>query len=443
MVEKNKLLWIVGGIYVLLPILFFKVKTVFIIGLVSIYFLFLISEKNKTKLLVFLYIFSSSLFGISLFNIKFFDIILVLLFLYLLLTRKLAVIFSTDLSLFYFFGVLIIFEFILNRDTLYQGGTSDVILELARYGFAFLAILSFSQKEISTVDKKSLLKFIDFTGSILVIQVLIMSICQSLFGSPSNLSFGPLAVNVFNYEKNGVVQTMAEERVSAFFSDPNKLMVYFFVLLFLKKVIQKKYRLEFSDLIFISGSLMTGSRTAFIVAALYLCTFFMRTFFTNSTALISVFLISAIILFWIFLSIFNISFTDLLNELMKKVLALTGRTKTLDTNSNIQTDDRVIVWKMAENYIRERPLFGNGIASESILLPYPTHNTILQLILDFGIMGPVLFFGGIFQQVFKYMDLISFLILLFIPMCVLDLANYNFIFFALGVAATFNKKELL
>ena len=116
MVKNSKFLWIVGSIYVFLPILFFKLKPVFIVGLISIYFLFLINESNKTKLLLYLYIFSSSLFGISMFNIKLFDIILVFLFFYLLFTRKLTVIFSTDLSLFYFFCVLIIKNYFLNNN---------------------------------------------------------------------------------------------------------------------------------------------------------------------------------------------------------------------------------------------------------------------------------------------------------------------------------------
>lgn len=80
-----------------------------------------------------------------------------------------------------------------------------------------------------------------------------------------------------------------------------------------------------------------------------------------------------------------------------------------------------------------KPLFGNGIFSERTLLPYPTHNTIIQLLLDYGIVGLAIYVIAVMKIVLKHMNVVNWILLLLIPSLVLDLANYNCIFFVFAI----------
>lgn len=422
--------YLIGFLYTSLPVLFFKAKILFLLSLGILFFLVLYRVKNPIVRLFFLYIFSASLFGLSVVGIKVFDVIVIITFIYLCISHNMQTVVNSDINWFYLFLLYVLFSFIILL-FIGQNNGNELFQEFFRFFIAIVTLLCFSQKCFSNINSKMMIWIINYIGFILLLQIIVMSICQSHFGSPSNLHFGPISVNVFDYNSSSL-DTMNEERISAFFSDPNKLMCFFFLLLLLKKNVYNK-RFEFYDVTFLIGALLTGARTAFGVVFLYLMIIFLRRFFKSCELLGWCFvgIISIIIALYIYIN--NISIGMIINSFFKKVLSLTGRDKTLKTDSTVQSDSRIMIWKIAWQYIEKKPIFGNGIFSERILLPYPTHNTLVQLLLDYGIVGLMIYTIATMRIVIKRMNIMNWLILLLIPSLVLDLANYNLIYFVFAI----------
>lgn len=437
--NNKNYIYIIGTLYVLLPLLFFKAKILFVFSIIVLVLLILFWIKESFSRIFFLYLFSASLFGLSIGGIKLFDIIAIIAFVYLCISHNMRTIIATNINWFYFFIIYVFFSFLI---LLFKNQASEAALfqELFRFVIAIVTLLTFSQKCFSSISSKNMVRILDYVGFVLLLQIIVMSICQSHFGSPSNLNFGPLSVNVFDYN-NSPISSMNEERVSAFFSDPNKLMCFFFLLLLLKKTIGVK-QFELSDMIFLIGALLTEARTAFGVVLLYLIiNVFIRQIFKSCEPLGVLLLAIISIVIGLYIYIKDISVEALINNFFKRVLSFTGRSQTLKTDSNVQSDSRVLIWKMARQYIYRKPFLGNGILSESILLPYPTHNTVVQLILDYGFVGFTIYAVAVMKIVLKHMNIINWILLLLIPSLVLDLANYNCIFFVFAVILCKNRKD--
>lgn len=432
-VTFNKL--VLAFSYAILPLLAYKVKLLLLLCFILEFILLKYLSNNNLYFIFNSYIFASSFFGISIFGIKFFDIVLILAWLYLLLKKEITV-FDTSFYLICLFLIYIIFVYIfinLMRLPYNVGG----YIELARYIFAFLALIVFSQNCFNQLSPRKLINSINYLGIVLIVQTLMMSVCHDLFGALGKFKTGIFTVDIFNYEKaNELTQNIdTEARVSAFFSDPNKLMAFFFCLLFLKKYISRNKKFEKDDFIYLLGALVTGARTALIVAFFYIIAAFISSYLDDNQILgYSMVTVSVIIIYGI-LAFNNITATEMINDVMNKALILFGRQRTLAIDSNVSSDGRVIIWKQSMIYIKEHLWFGNGLLSEAKLLPYPTHNTVVQLLLDTGIIGFILFALGIVKIVWKSRYLNYFVILLFIPALFLDLANYNFIYFVLGIVA--------
>ena len=438
LLNKKKYIYTIGALYVLLPLSFFKAKVLFIFSLVALVLLIFAWIKNLFLKMIFLYLFSASLFGLSFGGIKLFDIIVIFSFIYLCISHNMKVIITNYINWFYFFMVYVFFSFMI-LSFIDHANEFLLIQELFRFIMAIFTLLTFSQKCFSTINNKTIVWIVNYIGFVLLLQIIVMSICQSHFGSPSNLNFGPLSVNVFDYN-NSPISSMNEERVSAFFSDPNKLMCFFFLLLLLKKSITTS-QLELHDIIFLSGALLTGARTAFVVVLIYLIICTTRQSFKFCEPLGASFLAIVTILVGLYIYIKDISVGILINNFFRKVLSFAVREQTLKTDSNVQSDSRIIIWKIAQQYIFKKPIFGNGILSESILLPYPTHNTIIQLILDYGVIGFAIYVVAIMKIIMKHINIVDWILLLLIPSLVLDLANYNCIFFVFAIILCKNRKD--
>lgn len=429
--------------YAILPLLAYKAKPLFLLFFILVFILMKHLSSNGLYFIFNSYIFASSFFGISIIGIKFFDIILVLSGIYLLFKREIKV-FSKSFYLICFFFSYLIFIYIfinLMRFPYNVGG----YIELARYIFAFFALIVFSQSCFNQLLPQKLVNSINYLGIILIIQTLVMSVCHNLFGALEKFKTGIFTVNIFNYEGklNDITQNMdTEARVSAFFSDPNKLMAFFFCLLFLKKYISGNKKFDKDDFIYLLGAFVTGARTALIVVIFYLIASFISSFLDGNQILGYSIVIVTFIMIYGILAFNNITITQAINNIMNKALVLFGRQRTLAIDSNVSNDGRVIIWKQSLVYIKEHLLFGNGLLSEAKLLPYPTHNTLIQLLLDTGVIGLALFVLGIVRIIWKKGHLNYFIILLFIPALFLDLANYNFIYFVLGMITGINNKKV-
>lgn len=442
-VTFNKL--VLAFSYVILPLFAYKVKLLFLLFFILAFILIKHLSNNNLYFIFNSYIFASSFFGVSIVGIKFFDIVIIFAWIYLLVKRKITVFDNSFylICLFFIYDVFVYIFINLMRIPNNIGG----YIELARYVFAFLALIIFSQQCFKRLEPRKLINSINYLGIILIFQTLVMSLCHSVFGALENFRSGIFTIDTFNYEKaNAFTQNMdTEARVSAFFSDPNKLMAFFFCLLFLKKYISRNKNFDREDFIYLLGALVTGARTALIVVFFYVIAAFISSYLYDNQVLgYSLLIISTIIVCGI-LAFNNLTVTETINNVMNKALVLFGRQRTLAIDSNVSSDGRVIIWKQSIEYIKEHVLFGNGLLSEAKLLPYPTHNTIVQLLLDTGMIGFILFALGIARIVWKSGYLNYFVILIIIPALFLDLANYNFIYFALGMVAGINdvvlKKE--
>ena len=128
----------------------------------------------------------------------------------------------------------------------------------------------------------------------------------------------------------------------------------------------------------------------------------------------------------------NITIGDLLNNISDSIVKLMGRQRTLNVNSNLADDNRVQIWKYAFQYISNHIFVGNGLASETILLPYPTHNTYVYLLLNTGCIGLISYVVWLFKAAYRILRLDDFIFFILIPTFFLDLTDYNMLFFSLG-----------
>ena len=121
-----------------------------------------------------------------------------------------------------------------------------------------------------------------------------------------------------------------------------------------------------------------------------------------------------------------------INTIYTVAARILGREHTLEINATLHDDNRMIIWRMAIECILRKPLLGYGWLSFSRLLPYPTHNTVLSLLLDGGIFVFLAYLYTIFPLLSNrnYNLLIPCVI---IPSLVLDLGNYRIYFLLLAL----------
>ena len=123
---------------------------------------------------------------------------------------------------------------------------------------------------------------------------------------------------------------------------------------------------------------------------------------------------------------------SIINELYTLAARVLGREHTLEINATMKDDNRVYVWGKAIQFISQKPFWGNGWLAYQSLLPYPTHNTIVSLLLDGGafVLTAYLYtFGPLFSNK-RFGATISCVIL---PMLLLDLGNYRVLFLLLAL----------
>lgn len=442
---ENKLTvnqFLLAVLYILLPLVAYKVKLLFLPCLVLVFILLWKCSFESSYFLINSYIISSSFFGISMAGIKIFDIVLIGILIYMILNRKLDSL-NQEYNILGIFFIYTIFIYIFINLTRIPNNSAGYI-EIVRYTFAFLALILFSQRIFIFLENKKVIKSIDFISFILILQTIAMSICHNVFGDLEQFKSFFLTINIFNYD-DSIASGMGAEteaRVSAFFSDPNKLMVFFLSLLFIRKLLTKNMDINKYDFIYLFGALITGARTSVIVVIIYLIVSCIATYLKGAQILGYMLCLVFAILIYGFLSFNGLSVASLINDIMNKALVVFGRQRTLSIDSNISNDGRVVIWKQASLYIKQHIIFGNGLLSEKLLLPYPTHNTLVQVLLDTGIVGLVLYLLGIAKVLWQDKFSVYFLILIGIPSLFLDLANYNFIYFVLGlIICSHLKKE--
>lgn len=308
---------------------------------------------------------------------------------------------------------------------------SSTLLELERYTMSLMLMviavnMTFELDDM--YDQMILMSFAALYNSVVVYFLIGL-------GKIQQLSSTFLSSNIYIYNQpNGLSQTFmqaAETRMNGFFSDPNKYMVFCFALLILGELLLKKNDGLLLRVVIIMASIVSLSRTALLVVLLYVVLKHMYRMKKRTTSIFVVEVVAVGIIGLVVL-LFPSALSDIVNNLYDGAARLLGRTKTLEANSSIGNDNRVIVWNLALENIKNSIIFGHGWMSYERLLPYPTHNTLIELMLDGGVITTIsyiLFFMPLYKLKQWYLTLSCYLV----PVMLLGLADYRMWFLILGI----------
>lgn len=408
--------------YIFLPLAYSKSVPVFIMMLIISAGVSVYKTENLEQKIFKLYIWSFSFFGVSLGGIKIFDWITILSFFFFVLVRK-KVLVSRKLFLLFPFYLFVIIQCIM-LGLLGDAHTSNMFIELVRYILALFTFYLFFQLRSGIIK---VIGWMDFFSIIVILQAVGMFIVQRYF-SLQDVK-GLFTVQVFSDQ--------SESRISAFFSDPNKMMVFFCCMLLIRIYFSfesgEKFHWSRAYYIYLVGAVISLSRTSIIIAILFLLGYFLfQVIFRSTKFLGGVIALLALVGLFVIVTYFKTPFLALVNGIFVHVLDVFGRSRTVEIDSNVTSDSRVEVWKTALPFIKNHLFFGNGLLSEESLLPIPTHNTVMQLMLDTGLIGTILYFVGVIVPIARKIPVWIVLTLLLVPMLFLDLANFRLIFVILG-----------
>ena len=226
--------------------------------------------------------------------------------------------------------------------------------------------------------------------------------------------------------------TATEVRLNGFFSDPNKYMAFCLAFIF---IIEMWMRSGAKKNILLSilciSSLISFSRTAILSLLAYLFFKIIKITYEKNkvfSVVLGGIIIAAIAILIVSPNILN----NIVNALYVESAKLMGREHTLSINANLQSDNRTIIWKQALSFIKQKPIIGYGWGAIRELLPYPTHNTIFELLMDCGIIGLVCYMIFMRKLLFNkhYEYTIPFV---WIPILFLDMSGYRMLFLMLGL----------
>lgn len=300
--------------------------------------------------------------------------------------------------------------------------TSESAIEASRY---ILCIILFLEARRGTFD------FNSFSREFLMIIACNIYFAISVFllwtfGFIDNYTTGLVTSNIYLYD------SLTEVRLNGFFSDPNKYMAFCFTLLFIAESYLKKGReRKIIVLLTIVASVISLSRTALIVIFVFLLLkilLVLKDRYKPLFVLSLIFLVACMIIALFFPE----RIINLVNYLYVQTSMLMGRDFQLTLSTTIQGDNRTRIWQMAIDLIKKNILFGYGWMSNEWLLPYPTHNTILAVLLDGGVIALFAYIVMVWPLIIcKRWELVASLIV--VPALMLDLQNYRVLFFLLGL----------
>lgn len=408
----NKMLY--GFLLLLLAVILpfaFVVNNILFLILIVFFILMFVRTANNVSAKFLVAFFVSVLFsGISILNLRPYDIVTIIALIYVLVKKR------GTLSVPYKilpFAFVVIFVCAVNFN-------GDALLETVRYIISFLLLLVVLNIDDCSFDD---IKF----------QVAIIGIVNILFAFATFLLFkkGMITNYTSGIFESNLFLSNAEVRMFGFFSDPNKFMCFSFAMIFVIEYFMKKSRQRTLLIwIFIAGSILSLSRTALLVVALYIgCKILVKIKECSKLAFWAVIISGTLIFVLLFLLD---GFEPLLNFVYSSMAKILNRDWTASLGSTVTEDSRFLIWKRALEHIGESPLWGHGWMSNTFLLPYPTHNTILALMLDGGILA-LIPFVICFWPLIKVKRWELTLPFVIVPSLLLDLQNYRVWFLILGL----------
>ena len=201
-------------------------------------------------------------------------------------------------------------------------------------------------------------------------------------------------------------------------------MIFSLCLIFIAEMyVQRKNIANKIIIMAMIGAVISMSRTSLICIAVYI---FMKLLVKIKQKSYVLYYVSITVLS--ILLIMSVVNPDILNGIIENIFTLSakllGREHTLKVNASFEDDNRMRIWMMAFNYIKQKPIIGYGWIANEQLLPYPTHNTLISLLLDGGLivlMSYIYTFLPLFKN--KRQDIVIPYII--VPLLLLDLGNYR------------------
>lgn len=391
-----------------------------IIIFIQIFTSFLLREVSLDDKILLNFFISFSFFGVSIGPFKIYDLVILVYIFYVFFIKRYKIN-KYSYKGFIFVAYMLVSIFVLQQYEINQ------FLEITRYLLSAFALVLFA-----SLTKISELQFsIMLVATVQAFQAFLVYIGITFFG------FISIETSIYSID---IFTDSNETRLSGFFSDPNKFMatiLIYIVFLFLSKHNQKKYRIYL--IILFAISLLSLSRTPIISIIIFLFLELFGKLFKDRKIVIFLELFFIIII----MSFIIIDFDSLLssiNQIFTDMSTLLGRERTAAINSSISQDNRYLVWKQAFSFIKDSPFFGYGPLSYEKILPYPTHNTFLNILLDYGLVGSAIYIYVLTPLLkLKLEYLIPFII---IPMFLLDLGNFRILFVLLGLLLGIFKKNL-
>lgn len=412
----NKRMLISILLYIIAPIAFY-IYSYLLLAVVATQIIFIAKQKiNKGSCFLILMLIATMYSGITFIGLRLYDWITIIAFLMMLFTKKGKVKISNRL-------VPLICVILINMFT--HGMDGSQVLESVRYIISIALVLVILNERIVFKEIAPHILLLCFANLYNAIAIYLIQITGHLVNIESSF----FSTNFYIFEN--------EMRLNGFFSDPNKYMVFCFALLFIIELfIESKKVRRIGIILSCVASVISMSRTALICIVVYVGA---KLSFEMKKKSQGLFVITVLIITSI--GLLMIVFPDTLNNLISLAYTssakLLGRDHTLTINSSLQSDNRTIIWNLANEYIAEKPILGHGWLAYEELLPYPTHNTIFSILLDGGIITLIAYiYTFIPLFISKRWDVSIACVV--IPSLLLDLGNYRMWFLLLGLVIKYS-----
>ena len=398
----------------------------FLLMMILIEILILMRQKEERESKFWkIFLLGYSYFGVDILGIKLYDLVVLFGIPIFIKKRKHILNKSTIIDIYILIIYIIYLTIILVKS--YLNGNN--IAEYARYIFCFaLIILSW----ITLYDKKVIEKVLLFIR-VMALKVIISGIMIGILGVNGLIEY-IYTSKLLNVKIHSII---SEFRITAFFSDPNKMFLFLLSLLIIYELyMYKKDKnnkvFDSTNIILIIGSLISLSRTALLIVFTYILlkVIYAKILRNNSKNIIIMDILISIIIIVAFVFLKNI-LVEIIDYIILSITKILGRDSTISHTSSLLNDSRIISSKFALASLSSNWVVGLGFEAWSELYYMPPHNTVVSILQETGIIGLTLWIS-LFRKIILKVPAYIYVPLFLIPLLTFDLQTYRFIYILLG-----------
>lgn len=424
---ERKSVWFWGlFLSIILPFVFMFNPIMFIVVCMLFVWILIKDEKNLSNRTIVAILATTLFSGVSVLGFRLYDwviLIAVLCSAFRIISKPIN---TNSLMRITLFSIVVVANAFIN----FWG--ENVISEVLRYFISIaLIILVLSFDDFSTENIENMHEKIQ----ILCIANLILAFLTFFLSQDTlfkNYELGYLNTNLF--------LSSQETRLFGFFSDPNKFMSFSACLLFMVEYyISPSKKRNLTVALLLIAIIASLARTALVMVAAYVVLKLLKCIEKKSKGL------SYTVIIVLVLGIGLLYFSGIIDKLIEETYTLMAeilhRDRTAEINGSVSEDGRIVIWKEAIEFIKKKVIIGYGWLSNEVLLPYPTHNTVLALLLDSGVIGLVSFLF-LFSPLLKIDRWDISVSMIIVPALFLDMQNYRLYFLLLALLMLTNNKSV-